>query len=92
MTGVRYAVLAVGTGVVVALLTGLYDNTPTGLVGATWYGFPFVWLRRLAIAPQYYPWVVDEAGLVYDLAFWVVAFGVILLLVLRGKRTRDGLK
>jgi drug/metabolite transporter (DMT)-like permease len=92
MAGLRYGVAAAVAGVVVTLLAGLYDNTPAGLVGAVWYGFPFVWLRRLVVAPQYYPWVVDLAGLAYDLAFWIVAFGVILFLFSKRRRARDGLK
>lgn len=64
-------IAATVAGTAAALATGLLDVTPAGLVGATWYGFPLPWLRRLVIAPQYYPWRIDTANLFIDLALWL---------------------
>lgn len=64
-------IVAAAAGTTVALVTGFLDVTPRGLVGATWYGFPLPWLRRLVIAPQYYPWRIDIANLILDLALWL---------------------
>ncbi len=75
-------------GVAAALLTGLVDVTPDGLLGARWYGLPFTWIRRLIIAPQYYPWRVDWAGLAGDLVFWVAVALVAGLLAVQLRRRR----
>jgi hypothetical protein len=80
-------VASLAAGIVAALLTGLIDVTPSGLVGATWYGYPLTWLRRLIIAPQYYPWRFDWFNLVLDAAFWcavAVAIGLSGLQLRRG--------
>jgi hypothetical protein len=74
--------VALAAGPAAALLTGLVDVTPRGLVGATWYGYPLTWLRRLIIAPQYYPWRVDWLNLVLDVAFWVAVALVVEVSVL----------
>ncbi len=74
---------SVAFGVVITLLTGLYNSTPGGLVGAAWYGFPLTWIRRLVVAPQYYPWVVDYPGLVTDIVFWAVLIGITLSIAVR---------
>ena len=68
------------------LLTGLYSSTPAGFVGASWYGFPFTWIRMLVVAPEYNPWSVDVQGLACDLVVWVAAFAVVgyALMRLRG--------
>ncbi len=72
---------AVGS-VIVTLLTGLLNSTPGGgFVGASWYGYPMTWLRKLVIAPQYNPWVIDWTGLVVDLVFWFIVVAVIELIV-----------
>jgi hypothetical protein len=80
---IRYAVATVGTGIFLSLLTGLYNNTPQGLVGASRYGFPFTWLSDMVVAPQYFPWNVDVASLFYDMAFWIALAGIILYIIMR---------
>jgi hypothetical protein len=71
------------------LATGLVKSTPAQLVGATWYGYPTTWLRKLVIAPQYNPWKVDVTGLIIDLIVWFVVFVAIISVAgyLAGKRT-----
>ena len=64
--------ISIVAGVAAMLLTGLVNVTPSGLVGARWYGLPLTWLRRLIIAPQYFPWKADWGGLAGDLVFWVL--------------------
>lgn len=88
-TAVLTVVASAAIGLGAALLTGLLDVTPTDLVGATWYGYPFSWLRRLIIAPQYNPWRVDWPNLVLDLLVWsavAVAIGLSALWLNRGRR------
>ncbi len=82
-------VASAGAGIVVALLTGVLDVTPSALVGAVWYGYPLPWLRRLIIAPQYYPWRFDVVGLMLDVVVWsAVALAVALcVILLRARRT-----
>ena len=77
----NFLATAIPIGAGVALLTGLVNSTPKGLVGAVWYGFPRAWLIRLVIAPQYYPWRLDVLGLVIDLVFWCFVAVVIELTV-----------
>ncbi len=69
--------------VAVTLVTGLYDGTPAGLLGAIWYGLPFTWIRRLVMAPQYFPWGVDVLGLAADVVFWTIAVAVLSWLARR---------
>jgi xanthine/uracil permease len=77
--GVVGIIIAIAGGAALALLTGLVDVTPNGLVGATWYGFPLPWLYRLIVAPQYYPWDVHWLSLILDIGFWcVISLGAAL--------------
>ena len=73
-------------GAAFALSSGLVDVTPTGLVGATWYGIPATWLRKLVIPSQYYPWSVDWGGLAVDLIFWIAVTIALTLVVLQLRR------
>ncbi len=68
-------------GVVITLASAVYNATPTGLVGATWYGFPLSWLYKLVVAPQYNPWTINYTGLVVDLVVWFVVVFIVLMLV-----------
>ncbi len=78
--------------VLAAVLTGLFENTPTNLVGAMWYGFPVAWLYQLVISPEYYPWRVDGINLTLDVLFWALIFtGILYLAVrIRGRSRIDG--
>ena len=76
------ALKAAVSGVVVTLLSGLYNSTPPGLVvGAAWYGLPLTWVRRLVVAPQYNPWKIGITGLIVDLIFWIVIAGVVIFVI-----------
>jgi hypothetical protein len=78
VSGVKLFVFAVIGGIVITLLTGLIQNTPTMLVGAIWYGYPLAWLIRMIIAPQYFPWVLEPPQLIVDIIFWTVIVAVVL--------------
>jgi len=62
----------------ITLLTGLFSNMPTPLLGAEHYGYPLPWLFRLVLGPEYFPWRVDVVGLVADILVWAVPVGVAL--------------
>jgi hypothetical protein len=62
-------------GVAVTLATGLYSNN--ALIGASWYGFPMTWLRKLVLAPQYNPWRVDWTGVIVDIVIWTVIIEIL---------------
>lgn len=80
--------IAIAVGAGAALLTGLVDVTPPGLLGATWYGFPLPWLYRLVVAPQYNPWQVHWLSLILDIGFWcVIVLGTSILVRTRMART-----
>jgi hypothetical protein len=75
-SGLPVIFASIAVGAALALLTGLVDVTPPGLVGATWYGLPLPWLYRLVVAPQYNPWNVNSISLILDIGFWcVIALG-----------------
>ena len=78
-----WLVLSVVAGTLISLLSGLYDSTPAGLVGARWYGFPFAWMRYLVVPPQYLPWREDDTALVFDVVFWSVVCAAAIFLVSR---------
>lgn len=67
-------------GVVITLVTGLFNSTPGGLVGANWYGYPWFWLTKRVIAPQYFPYFVNWTGLVVDLLFWFIVVWIVLFI------------
>ena len=73
----KTVVWALVLGIIVTLVTGFVNTTP-GIVGATWYGWPMSWLKRLVIAPQYNPWRVTVGSLIVDIAFWFVVCWIIL--------------
>lgn len=84
MVNVKILLSSVIGGVIITLLTGLILNTP--LIGASHYGYPFAWLIRLVIAPQYFPWRVNILNLVADIVVWAVIVGVVLLILTRMKK------
>jgi hypothetical protein len=77
----KTVIFAVVGGIIVTLVTGLFDHTPSGLMGAVWYGYPLVWLEMLVVAPQYFPWVVRPIRLVIDVVVWVIVVWIILFLI-----------
>ena len=75
-------IVAIVGGIIITLISGLLNLTPPGLVGATWYGYPFSWLQWRAIGPQYNPWFITPvSGLVGDIVVWAVVILIILLVV-----------
>ncbi len=78
-------VIGVIAGVLLALLTGLI-NTTSNVVGAEWYGFPFTWLIKMMLAPQYYPWTIQYLQLVADLAVWILVSWAIIFVVVYCKK------
>jgi len=82
---VKIILAAILGGVIVTLLTGLISNTPPMLVGATHYGYPFAWLTRLVIAPQYFPWRFNILTLIVDIVIWTLVIGIILFVFSRRK-------
>jgi hypothetical protein len=74
----KIVILSLIGGAVISLLTGLLLNMPAPLLGAEHYGYPLPWLFRLILAPEYFPWRVDLAGLLGDVAVWTIVVGVAL--------------
>ena len=58
------------------LLTGLVANRT--LLGGEWYGYPFAWLIRRVLSPEYFPWNVEVFWLVVDTVVWALVTGVLL--------------
>ncbi len=81
MSSIKIIVKSIISSLIITAVSGLVNSTPFLLAGANWYGFPFTWLRKLVIAPQYNPWRVDVSGFAANLIFWfVVSFLIISLL------------
>jgi hypothetical protein len=78
MKTIKLLGFSVIAGVAVTLVTGLINTTPSGLLGASWYGWPASWLRKLVLAPQYNPWKLDKTALLIDLVVWFVVALIIL--------------
>jgi hypothetical protein len=74
-------------GIAITLLTGLIPNRTTMLVGADYYGYPFPWLIRLVLAPQYFPWRVNLLFLIADIVAWALISVVVLLIIAHRRRT-----
>ena len=68
-------------GTILTILTGLFSNMPSMLVGATHYGYPLAWLIRLIIAPMYFPWRINVVNLIVDIVFWTVIVGIIMVMI-----------
>ncbi len=72
-------------GVLITLLTGFIPNTPPMWTGSILYGYPLAWLIRLVLAPQYFPWKLNIVNIIYDIIFWAIIIGIILLIWIRIK-------
>jgi cytochrome b561 len=75
----KIVVSAVIIGIVITLITGIINTTPSGLVGASWYGWPFAW-RIIPVVPN--PEAsYDIAEFIGDWVVWsIVAFVVMFIL------------
>ena len=81
MNTTKRLVVSIIGGVIITLLTGLFSSTPQMLVGAEWYGFPFAWLIRMVVAPEYNPWRVEYLNFIADVVVWSVILLVIVFIV-----------
>ena len=81
---VKILISSIIGGVIITLLTGLISNTLW--VGAVGYGYPFAWLIRRVVAPEYFPsWHVSVLNLIADIIIWAVVIGIVLLALARTK-------
>lgn len=80
MGNIRIFLGSIAGGIVVTLVTGLIPTTPSGLVGASWYGLPATWLVKRVLAPQYNPWYPNYVGFGMDVIFWFVVIGIVWLI------------
>jgi len=74
--GVKIVLVSMGFAVAIGALSGLVDVTPQGLVGATWYGWPFAW--RYVIVYPGLPVSYDFMNFLLDVIAWfilIVAIG-----------------
>lgn len=71
--------ISVIAAIVVTLVSGIINVTPSGLVGAVWYGFPMNWINKLITYPT--AWSVQWVGLVVDLVVWFIVAMIVLTLI-----------
>lgn len=78
--------LSILGGELITLLTGVISNTPPMLVGATHYGYPFPWLIRLIIAPQYNPWRLEFLNFIADIVVWSIIVAIVVFTLARVRK------
>ncbi len=79
-------ILSLIGGIVTTAFTGVLLNMPTMLLGAEHFGYPFAWLFRLILAPEYFPWRVDPIAFVADVVIWSVIVGIVLFVLTKIRR------
>jgi len=77
--GQTVIVIAIVVGVAITLASGLFSNTPSGLVGAVHFGYPLPWLHQVVYPNA--PLEVDAVILLIDSVIWIVIVGLILFLI-----------
>jgi len=82
-TGLLISIFA---GVLITLLTGVLESTPPMLVGAVHYGYPFPWLIRLVIAPQYNPWRIELLDFFADIVIWFIVVALVVFILARARK------
>jgi hypothetical protein len=61
--------IAAVCGAIIALLTGLVNTTPQGIVGSSWHGWPLPWLYVVVYPGS--PFNVGWLNLTGDLILWI---------------------
>jgi hypothetical protein len=74
--------------VLITLISGLTDVTPSGIVGATWHGSPLAWFYVIVYPGS--PWSIDWANFGGDLIVWCIVplAGIYSLLALRHEKKK----
>lgn len=75
----KWTIESIVGGVALTLVSGLINSSPP-IIGASWYGWPVTWIRKLVIGPQYNPWVIDWKGVIVDFIFWFLLCWLALLI------------
>ncbi len=67
-------------GMIITLITGLF--THQGVVGANWWGYPFTWLTRAVVSPEYSPPLnLNLLNLIIDIIIWtIIAFAIFVVI------------
>jgi hypothetical protein len=78
LMNVKMIIYSILAGLVITILTGLFTNMPSKLLGAVHYGYPFAWLIRLVIAPEHFPWRVNMLKLIMNMVIWSIVVFIII--------------
>jgi large-conductance mechanosensitive channel len=84
---VKNAILVIAAaviGAVITLLTALINVTPSGLVGATWYGWPLAWRYNLVTYPP--ATTFSYLNIVADIVIWGIIAAIVLFIALKLRR------
>jgi len=74
---------AFAVGLLIALISGLIDVTPPGLLGATWHGWPLAWFYVIVYPGS--PWSINWVNFAGDFIVWSIVSiaGLYSLLAIR---------
>jgi hypothetical protein len=73
--GSKIVLVSLGFAIVISALFGFVNVTPSGLVGATWHGWPFAW--RYVIVYPGSPENYDFKNFLLDVIVWFIVILVI---------------
>ena len=78
----EHYILSAVCGVIVTLLSGLFENSSKGIIlGAKSYGYPWIW--RSKVVQMTNQNIVRLDNIVADIAFWLIIFFIALIVVER---------
>lgn len=71
--------LAAVSGLVITVITGFINTTPSRLLGAVWYGWPLAW-RFIPVVPNPVP-SYNAVNFIADFIVWFIIAFVILFAI-----------
>jgi hypothetical protein len=80
----KMILVAIVVGLVITFITGWIDTTPSDLVGASWYGWPFAWKTVPVVVNPVASY--DIVNFVADFVLWFVVAFVVMLLLSRARK------
>jgi large-conductance mechanosensitive channel len=75
----KMLVIALIVGLVITIITGFINTTPSGILGATWYGWPLAWKTvPVVVEPEANYDILKFIG---DVIVWFIVAFVVMFAV-----------